>query len=66
VETILANENPVADVAREFIAYYKRGGGCSNCGGLPHADSCFVGRFEAAFNQTITSRPGGAAPGEPK
>jgi hypothetical protein len=41
----------VADVAREFVAYYSRGGGCSNCGGLPHTDTCFVGRFMSALNE---------------
>lgn len=39
----------VADVAREFVAYYTHRGGCSNCGGLPHSASCFVGRFLEAL-----------------
>jgi hypothetical protein len=36
------------DTASDFVAYYSRGGGCSNCGGLPHTDTCFVGRFIVA------------------
>lgn len=39
----------VQAVAEAFIAYYSRGGGCSNCGGLPHSSECFVGRFQAAL-----------------
>jgi hypothetical protein len=44
-----------AQVAREFIAYYTRGGGCSNCGGSPHSDTCFVGRFIAALDEPVSS-----------
>lgn len=29
-----------------FIAYYTHGGGCSNCGSLPHTTTCIVSRFE--------------------
>ena len=36
-------------VARAFVAYYTAGGGCSNCGGTPHATSCFVLQFEKAL-----------------
>ncbi len=48
-----------ADVAREFIAYYTGperhpSGGCGNCGGLPHSDSCFVGRFITALDEGVT------------
>ena len=48
--------SPVIDVAREFISYYSRGGGCSNCGGLPHSDTCFVGRFIVAL-ESASSPP---------
>lgn len=44
-------QDVVYEVALEFIAYYSRGGGCSNCGGLPHTDTCFVGRFSAALGR---------------
>lgn len=40
---------PTLVVAQEFIAYYSGGGGCSNCGGLPHTTTCFVGRFQRAL-----------------
>ena len=36
-------------IAQEFIDYYTKAGGCSNCGGVPHTTTCFVGRFTAAL-----------------
>lgn len=36
------------DTASDFIGYYTGGGGCSNCGGLPHTTTCFVARFNRA------------------
>jgi hypothetical protein len=51
----------VSDVAREFIAYYQRGGGCSNCGGLPHSETCFVGRFIAALESAGSTTRGHAS-----
>lgn len=48
----------VADVAYDFARYYVAGGGCSNCGGLPHMDTCFVGRFVVALAlDTLTKEP---------
>jgi hypothetical protein len=58
VETLRELEN-VVRVARDFVRYYLTGPdsrrspstepGCANCGGLPHSDTCFVGRFEKAL-----------------
>lgn len=46
------------DVAAEFVAYWERAGGCGMCGGLPHAETCFVLRFrrvlEAAAQEAET------------
>jgi len=50
--------SPAAQVALEFIAYYSRGGGCSNCGGLPHSATCFVGRFVSALDEGVTVTAG--------
>ena len=44
------------DTASAFIAYYSRGGGCSNCGGLPHTDTCFVARFSDAAGWPVPVR----------
>jgi hypothetical protein len=38
------------DTVSAFAAYHERrdhpdGAGCSNCGGLPHTETCFVGLF---------------------
>ncbi len=40
------------DIAADFVMYYTRRGGCSNCGGLPHSTTCFVGLFESALNDS--------------
>ena len=55
------------DTASAFIAYYSRGGGCSNCGGLPHTDTCFVARFSDAAGWPVSVREHPPAPqgGEP-
>lgn len=37
-------------VAYDFVRYYSEGTeGCRNCGGFPHASTCFVGRFVGAL-----------------
>lgn len=36
-------------VGQEFVAYYRKNGGCSHCGGIPHTSTCFVGRTEDAL-----------------
>lgn len=49
VARLRGEPTPIEDVARRFIAYYSREGGCSNCGGLPHTTTCFVGLFQKAL-----------------
>jgi hypothetical protein len=55
----------VADIAYDFCRYYVKGGGCSNCGGLPHADTCFVGRFIVALALDTLREPAVPPPALP-
>jgi hypothetical protein len=55
-----AGAETLAQVAADFVAYYSRSGGCSNCGGLPHTTTCFVGRFQSALPSVRSARRLGA------
>lgn len=43
--------------AAAFIAHYRKNGGCSHCGGIPHTTTCYVGRMEAALQQSQVPAP---------
>ena len=58
------NGRATREVAYHFVRYYVEGtGGCRNCGGVPHSDTCFVGRFIVAMaHDSIGQRVRDAAP----